>query len=29
MKRHGGKAEIRSGPGDGTEVELTLKVGGE
>jgi signal transduction histidine kinase len=24
MKRHGGKAEIRSAPGDGTEVRLTL-----
>jgi signal transduction histidine kinase len=25
MKRHGGKAEIRSDPGDGTEVELTMR----
>jgi signal transduction histidine kinase len=24
MERHGGKAEIRSEPGDGTEVELTM-----
>jgi signal transduction histidine kinase len=24
MRRHGGKAEIRSAPGDGTEVRLTL-----
>jgi signal transduction histidine kinase len=24
MKRHGGHAEIRSAPGDGTEVRLTL-----
>jgi signal transduction histidine kinase len=24
MKRHGGRAEIRSAPGDGTEVRLTL-----
>jgi signal transduction histidine kinase len=24
MKRHGGKAEIRSAPGEGTEVRLTL-----
>ena len=24
MKRHGGRAEIRSGPGEGTEVRLTL-----
>jgi signal transduction histidine kinase len=28
MKRHGGKAEIRSEPGDGTEVELTMKGNG-
>jgi signal transduction histidine kinase len=25
MERHGGRAEIRSSPGDGTEVELTLE----
>jgi signal transduction histidine kinase len=25
MERHGGRAEIRSEPGDGTEVELTMK----
>ena len=25
MKRHGGRAEIRSEPGEGTEVELRLK----
>ena len=24
MKRHGGRAEIRSEPGDGTEVRLTM-----
>ena len=24
MKRHGGRATIRSTPGDGTEVELTM-----
>ena len=24
MQRHGGKAVIRSAPGDGTEVRLTL-----
>jgi signal transduction histidine kinase len=28
MKRHGGRAEIRSEPGDGTEVELSIKAGG-
>jgi signal transduction histidine kinase len=28
MKRHGGKAEIRSEPGDGTEVELKMKGNG-
>jgi signal transduction histidine kinase len=28
MKRHGGKAEIRSEPGDGTEVELKMKGDG-
>ena len=27
MKRYGGRAEIRSEPGDGTEVELTLRGG--
>jgi signal transduction histidine kinase len=27
MKRYGGRAEIRSGPGEGTEVELTLEGG--
>lgn len=26
MKRHGGRAEIRSQPGDGTEVRLTLPI---
>jgi signal transduction histidine kinase len=26
MERHGGRTEIRSGPGDGTEVELTLET---
>ena len=24
MQRHGGQAEIRSAPGEGTEVELTM-----
>jgi signal transduction histidine kinase len=28
MKRYGGRAEIRSEPGDGTEVELSMKAGG-
>jgi signal transduction histidine kinase len=28
MKRHGGRAEIRSEPGDGTEVELRIKGSG-
>jgi signal transduction histidine kinase len=28
MKRYGGRAEIRSEPGDGTEVELRIKAGG-
>jgi signal transduction histidine kinase len=28
MKRYGGRAEIRSEPGDGTEVELTLRENG-
>jgi signal transduction histidine kinase len=28
MRRHGGRAEVRSEPGDGTEVELTIKGGG-
>jgi signal transduction histidine kinase len=28
MKRHGGRAEIRSEPGDGTEVELNIRGGG-
>ncbi|MGA9634222.1 MAG: ATP-binding protein [Solirubrobacterales bacterium] len=28
MKRHGGRAEIRSEPGEGTEVELRIKGGG-
>jgi signal transduction histidine kinase len=26
MRRHGGKAQIRSEPGDGTEVELTMRA---
>jgi signal transduction histidine kinase len=26
MERYGGSAEIRSGPGDGTEVELTMRA---
>ena len=26
MERHGGRAEIRTGNGDGTEVELTMDV---
>jgi signal transduction histidine kinase len=29
MRRHGGKAEIRSTPGDGTEVRLTLPASRE
>lgn len=28
MQRHGGRAEIRSGPGEGTEVELNLEGSG-
>ena len=28
MKRHGGRVEIRSGPGEGTEVELSLEGNG-
>jgi signal transduction histidine kinase len=28
MKRHGGRAEIRSEPGDGTEVELSMRLNG-
>jgi signal transduction histidine kinase/phage shock protein PspC (stress-responsive transcriptional regulator) len=28
MKRYGGRAEIRSGPGEGTEVELAVNGGG-
>jgi len=27
MERHGGNAEVRSRPGEGTEVELTMEVG--
>jgi signal transduction histidine kinase len=27
MKRYGGRAEIRSGPGDGTEIELAVEGG--
>ena len=26
MERHGGQAEIRSEPGDGTEVRLTMPI---
>jgi signal transduction histidine kinase len=29
MKRHGGRAEIRSTPGEGTEVRLTMSVARE
>jgi signal transduction histidine kinase/phage shock protein PspC (stress-responsive transcriptional regulator) len=29
MERHGGRAEVRSAPGEGTEVELVLERGGE
>jgi signal transduction histidine kinase/phage shock protein PspC (stress-responsive transcriptional regulator) len=29
MRRYGGRAEIRSGPGDGTEVELAVEGGGK
>jgi signal transduction histidine kinase len=29
MQRHGGKAEIRSEPGDGTEVRLTMPISAE
>jgi signal transduction histidine kinase len=28
MKRYGGRAEIRSAPGDGTEIELAVNGGG-
>jgi signal transduction histidine kinase len=28
MKRHGGRVEIRSGPGESTEVELSLEANG-
>jgi signal transduction histidine kinase len=28
MKRHGGRAEIRSEPGSGTEVELSIRGAG-
>jgi signal transduction histidine kinase/phage shock protein PspC (stress-responsive transcriptional regulator) len=28
MERHGGRAEIRSGPGEGTEIELSLEGNG-
>jgi hypothetical protein len=27
MRRHGGHAEIKTAPGEGTEVELTMPVG--
>jgi signal transduction histidine kinase len=29
MQRHGGKAEIRSEPGDGTEIRLTMPINPE
>jgi signal transduction histidine kinase len=29
MQRHGGRAEIKSGPGEGTEVHLTQPLGSE
>ena len=29
MRRHGGRAEIHSEPGEGTEVQLTLELSGE